>query len=227
MTYSPLLAIITGILEFAAALWVLGSPRLGRRRITLPVGLIFLFLAGYQFAEVAVCAKPEVKLLSALAYFDITWLPPLGLWLLSELARPKMKWFRVVAVVEITLAAALSAWILSSPSIITRSVCQTVIARYYLTNPFDTLYGVFYQSGLMLLIFGSILGMVSTDDRVLRRHWANFQAGLLAFVLPALYIRVLIGNELSLLPSVMCHFAALLAVSLFFLVLREKKAYPA
>ncbi len=227
MNYSPLLAIVTGVLEFATALWVFARPNLGRRRITLPVGLIFLFLAGYQFAEVAVCARPQVKLLSQLAYFDITWLPPIGLWLLSELARPRMRWFRVVALADIALASALSVWILTSPAIITKSVCQTVIARYYLTNPFDTLYGVFYQSGLVFLIFGSILGMVSTDDRILRKHWANFQAGVLAFVLPALYIRVMIGSELNLLPSVMCHFATFMAVSLFFLVLRERKVNPA
>jgi hypothetical protein len=115
MTYSPLLAIVTGALEFAAALWVFGRLDRGRRRILLPTGLIFLLLAGYQFAEVAVCARPEAKLLSQLAYFDITWLPPIGLWLLAELARPKMRWLRVVALIDIVAAAALSTWILTSP----------------------------------------------------------------------------------------------------------------
>lgn len=223
MTYSPLLAVITGILEFAAAIWIFSGLDRGRRRILAPTGLMFLLLAGYQFAEVAVCARPEAKILSQLAYFDITWLPPIGLWLLSQIARPKMRWLRIVAIIDMAAAAALSVWILTSPEIITRSVCQTVIARYYLGPNFDFIYGVFFQSGLTLLIFASIAGMTSTDDSVLRKHWANIQAGVLAFVLPALYVRVMIKGQTNVLPSVMCHFALLLAISLFFLVLRERK----
>jgi len=223
MTYSPLLAIITGVLEFAVAIWVFSGLGRGRKRILAPTGLIFLLLAGYQFAEVAVCAGPEVKIFSQLAYFDITWLPPIGLWLLSQINRPKMRWLRLAAFIDIAAAAGLSIWILTSPHIITRSVCYTVISRFYLSFHFDFIYGVFYQSSLTLLIFASAAGMASTDDPVLRKHWANFQVGILAFVLPALYVRILTDEPFGILPSVMCHFALLLAISLFFIVLRERR----
>lgn len=223
MTYSPLLAIITGILEFAAGGWVFLVPGRGRKRILYPTGLILLLLAGYQFAEVTVCSKPGAKLFTQMAYFNITWLPPIGLWLLSQISRPKMRWLKYAALIDVAAAAGLMAWIVAAPQVITKSVCQTVIARYYLGSSFDLAYGIFYQSGLTLLIFGSAAGMASTEDPVLRKHWANVQVGILAFVLPALYVRLMTRDELNLLPSVMCHFALLLAVSLFFLVLRERK----
>jgi hypothetical protein len=58
---------------------------------------------------------------------------------------------------------------------------------------------------------------------VRRKHWANLQTGLLGFLLPALAVRLLLAESDGILPSVMCHFAAVLAASLFFLVLRERR----
>ena len=75
--YSPVLAIVTGILEVAAGAYSLAGP--GRRAIIRPVAAIFFLLAGYQFSEVLVCAHPGIHLFSRLAYLDITWLPPFGL----------------------------------------------------------------------------------------------------------------------------------------------------
>ncbi len=223
MTYSPLLAIITGILEFAAAGWVFLSPGRGRKRILYPIGLIFLLLAAYQFAEVAVCSRPDLKFFTRLAFFNITWLPPLGLWVGSQFNLPKSRWLRSAALIDFALAVGLSIWIFSDPQAITKSVCQTVIARYLHAPLFDIVYGIFYQGSLGVLVFAAAAGMASAEDPILRKHWANLQAGILGFVLPALAIRVLVNEQPGLLPSVMCHFALFFAVSLFFLVLRERK----
>jgi len=84
MDYSPVLAIATGLFEFAAAVFTFLSS--GRKRILYPIGLLFLLLAGYQFSEAAVCANPDNLVLSRLAFSDITWLPPLGLWLVYQLS---------------------------------------------------------------------------------------------------------------------------------------------
>ena len=70
MTYSPLLAIVTGIFEFGAAIFAFVSA--GRKHILYPAGLILLLLAGYQFAEVAVCSQPENLFFARVAFFNIT-----------------------------------------------------------------------------------------------------------------------------------------------------------
>jgi hypothetical protein len=222
--YSPLLAVLTGLLEAAAGLWIFLSRSPGRKRILFPVGLIFFLLAGYQFAEVAVCARPEHKFLTQLAYLDITWLPPLGLWLVFQLNFPKNRWIRTAAIIDFGLALAFSVWILADSGAITKSVCQTVIARYFPTRLFDMTYGVYYQLSLMLTVFAATAGMAAHDDFTLRRHLANVQTGLLGFLFPAIAVRVLSHEPEGLLPSVMCHFAIAFAASLYFLALRERQA---
>ncbi len=223
MAYSPLLAIVTGVLEFAAAGWIFLSPGRGRRRIIYPMGVIFLLLAAYQFAEVAVCSRPDVTALTRLAFFNITWLPPMGLWLGSQFDSPKTGWLRAAALIDFALALGLSIWIFTSPRIITGSVCQTVIARYLDAPLFDVVYGIFYQGSLGVLIFAAAAGMAAADDPVLRKHWAYLQAGILGFMLPAMAVRILVNEQPGLLPSVMCHFAIILALCLFIAAVRERK----
>lgn len=224
--YSPLLALVTGILELGAGLWTLLDRRSGRRSLLRNVGLIFLFLAGYQFAEVTVCTRPENKVWTQLAFLDITWLPPLGLLLCARLAAPRNRWLKVAAAADFGLGAAFSIWILAAPQIITKSVCGLVVARYFPTAAFDIAYAVFYQLSLLLIVFGAAAGMASGHDPVLRKHLANLQVGILGFVLPALAVRILVTEaQGDLMPSVMCHFAIILAASLFTLVLRERRAF--
>ena len=225
--YSPILAVVTGCFELLAALYTLTGP--GRKRILYPVGLILLLLAGYQFAEVAVCANPGNLSLSRLSFFEITWLPPVGIWLIALLIRPGRKWLKAAALAYFTAAAAICVWISADAGCITKSVCQVVVARYFQSSLFEIVYGVFYQSGLAVMVFGAAAGMAQADDIVLRKHLANVQVGVLGFMLPALVLRFLVREPLGILPSVMCHFALVFAVSLVALVVRERRlqSHPA
>jgi hypothetical protein len=219
--YSPALAVATGIFEFAAAAWTLS--RRGRKRFLHPAAALFLFLAGYQIAEVAVCAHPANLAWSRWAFFDITWLPPVGIWLVAALGFPGRLRPKIFAGGYFLLAAALSVWIFADPTCITRSVCQVVLARYGHPRVFELAYGVFYQFGLAAMVFMATAGMARTADTVLRKHLANVQAGVLGFVFPAFAVRVLTREPAGLMPSVMCHFALVLAVFLAALVGRESR----
>lgn len=227
MRYSPLLALLTGILELGAGLWIFFGPRRGRRSILVPAGVILLLLAGYQLAEAMVCTRPENKLWARLAYLDITWLPPIGLWLSARLGARRIGWLNVASWAGFALGLAFSVWILADPQLITKSVCDLVVARFFPSAPFDIAYGLFYQIGLMAMVFGSAVGMGVSEDAVLRKHLANLQIGLLGFIFPSLAVRILVREAHGdMIPSVMCHFAAVLAVSLFVLVLRERRIVP-
>ena len=190
----------------------------------MPVALIFLFLAGYQFAEIAVCAAPENLLLTRLAYFDISWLPPFGLWLMVQLISPRRRGLILIPLVWFAAAALIVAWVFVDPGSVTKSVCQTVIARYFHPPVFEVLYGLFYQVGLAVIIFGTTAGLAGAKDPILRKHLAVFQAGILGFVMPSLAVRILLRDPQGVLPSVQCHFALVLAFFLFVLVLRERRA---
>jgi hypothetical protein len=219
--YSPILALATGIFECVLAFFALFSP--GRKRILHPVALLLLLLAGYQFAEIAVCSHPDNLLFTRVAFFDITWLPPVALWLLFQLSSPKRIWWKYLVAACFVLGSVLVLWILLDPAIVTKSVCQVVIARYDLTDPFHTAYGGFYHLGMLGVIFGSAAAMANADDKVIRRHLANLQTGILGFVLPSLILQMLMSQPAGAMPSVMCHFALILAVSFTFLIFRERR----
>jgi hypothetical protein len=221
--YSPVLGLVTGVLELAAGAYVSSSP--GRRTVLRPVAAILFLLAGYQFAEIAVCARPDVLVLSRAAYLIITWLPPLGLRLAAYLDARKIRALKPVSLVYFAAAGVLSVWILAAPDVIARSVCELVLARYSPSRPFDIVYALFYQTGLLAVVFGSGLALAKADDAVLRKHLAHLQLGVLGFIFPSLAVRLLFaGRPGDLLPSVMCHFAFTLAASLFALALRERRA---
>jgi len=221
MEYSPLLAIITGVFEFIAALFVFSSP--GRKRILYPTGVLLLILAGYQFLEVAVCYNPGQLLFARIALFDITWLPPIAMWLGLQLIATRKKWMAIIPLTYFAVGLALSVWVMIDPSCVTKSVCEIVIARYISPNPFDIVYAIYYQSGILVLIFGTAAGLAYGSDLVLRKHMANLQVGILGFVLPSLAVRILVSDSSGTTASVMCHFALILAVSLVFLVFRERR----
>lgn len=220
MSYSPLLAIVTGIFEFGAAIFAFVS--VGRKHILYPVGLILLLLAGYQFSEVAVCSQPENLIFARVAFFNITWLPVLGILLVYRLSDPKHKWLKSIPIFYFAAGLVFSFWILMDSSSITKSVCHIVIARYTTLNPFETAFGAFFQLGLAITIFWAAAGMVYAQDSVSRKHLANLQTGILGFVLPSFIVRLLVSEPGGLLPSVMCHFALILAISLCALVVRER-----
>jgi hypothetical protein len=214
------------MLEVVAGLWILFGLRRGRRSILGPVGTILLLLAGYQFAEVMVCSRPEIGFWSRVAYLDITWLPPLGLWLAARLSAPRNRWLKTAARASFALGLVFSVWVLADPQAVTRTVCALIVAGYYPARAFEIPYALFYQISLLAIIFGAAPGMAFSEDRVLRKHLANLQTGVLGFLLPALAVRILVTEvQGDLMPSVMCHFAVVLAASLFVIALRERRTF--
>jgi hypothetical protein len=219
--FSPILALVTGGLEVLAGVFVLAGP--GRKPILRPVAIVLFLLAGYQFAEVAVCSDPAALDLSRLAYVIISWLPPFALRLTVVLAGGRGKVLRAAALVYSVAAAALCVWILADRGVITRSVCDLVTARYFPATPFAVVYGLYYQSALLWIVFGAGLAMAAAGDAAARKHLASLQLGVLGFMFPALAVRVLADGPGDILPSAMCHFALVLAASLVGLVLRERR----
>jgi hypothetical protein len=221
MQYSPILALVTGGLEVAAGLYTLLGP--GRKAILRPIAFLLFQLAAYQFAEVAVCSNPAALAYSRLAYVIITWLPPSALSLVVALDRRRNRALRTAAVAYYAAAAALCAWILVDHSLITLSVCHLVLARYFPTTAFAVVYALFYQSGLLWLVFGSGRARALARDAVDRKQLTSLQMGVLGFMIPSIAVRVLTPGAGDILPSVMCHFAVIMAASFIVMVSRERR----
>jgi hypothetical protein len=226
MDYSPVLAVVTAGFEIIVAGWAFASQRkVGSRRIAGTTGAILLRLAGYQIAEVAICADvTRAGFLPRLAFIIVTWLPPLGLLLIAQLRRPRSGPTYWSAYGMLAAAAGVVVWIVVDRSFASASVCNAVYARYVHAMPRFLVYSSFYWLGLAGMIgFSGHGAMTGTDERR-RQQLAQVFIGTTGFVALSMLTSWFVPPARGALPSIMCHFALLLAVCLTRLVYLERRS---
>lgn len=185
---------------------------------------LLLLLAGYQIVEVAICsALPAHTFLPRLAFLVVTWLPPLGILLVSFLLGPGARAARWCAYGMLGLAVGMVVWILFDPGFATLSVCHAVYARYDHPTPSFLLYGAFYWLGLAGLVGLSAYGAVRPRGAHNGRLARLVLTGSVGFIVPAILTSRFVPAGEGALPSVMCHFAILLAALLVRLTYIEQK----
>lgn len=224
MDYNPLLSISTATLEIGAAVWALRGP--GRKPIIRTTAAILLFLAGYQIIEALLCTgllPVAGSLLPRLAFMVVAWLPPTGLLLVAHLYPTRTHTAYRYAYGMYLFCLALVIGIAIEKTFVSTSVCMIVFARYTNPTPLYGLYGAFYQAGLMSMLALSAYGVTVCDDRRQRLLLGQVLLGSLAFIFPSLVTIAVIPVADNALPSIMCHFALLLALFLVRLVTIERK----
>ena len=228
MEYSPVLAMATAAFELLVAGWAFATQlRTKPRGVVATTGAILLLLAGYQIAEVAICADVSASgFLPRLAFIIVTWLPPLGLLLIAQLRRPRSGPTYLSAYAVLAAAAGIVVWIAVDRSFATASVCNAVYARYAYVMPRFRVYAGFYWVGLAGMAFLSCRGAMTCRDPRRREQLVLLFAGALAFVLPSIALSWFVPATRGALPSVLCHFALLLAAFLARLVYLEGKPAP-
>ena len=220
--YLPALSIVTGLVEVGFAAWLLRGP--GRRDILNPLIALLVVLAGYQFLEVFACADPENTLIARIAFADVVWLPPLGLWLLFRCAAPDHVGLRRLGLGLFAFGGALALWVLLWTDFVVGTVCSTVIATYRHGSAFHHIYGASYELQLAGMVFGASVALSRLDDRQARAHIADLQMGVLGFMVPAFITQIAWRGLDPSLPSIMCHYAIVLAAFLLRIGLRERRA---
>jgi hypothetical protein len=222
MDYSPGLAIATACFEISVAVWALRGP--GERSIIRTTGVILLLLATYQIIEVSICSNVSAAgFLPQLAFIAVTWLPPLGLVLIANLYRPRSRMLYRNAYSMLAVALGIVVWIALDRGFVSVSVCTAVFARYTSAAPRFMLYSGFYWLGLLGMVLFSGYGVKTCDDCHRRRLLFQVFAGTLVFVVPSLLASYFVPPARGALPSVMCHFALLLAIFLTRLIYLERQ----
>jgi len=226
MEYSPILAVVTAAFEIVVAAWALDRVRRIRdeRRVLVTTAAILLLLAGYQLAEVAICADvPASGFLPRLAFLIVTPLPPLGLLLIAQLRRPRSGPTYLCAYAALAAAAGIVVWIAVDRSFATASVCNAVYARYVHAMPRFLIYASYYWLGLLGMVLFSGYGALTCRDGRRRSQLIQLFVGTLAFVVPSIALSWFVPPARGALPSIMCHFALLLAVCLASLIRLESR----
>ena len=226
MSYSPELAIATAVFEIGAAWWVL--RRRGDRDILRLAGGILLLLATYQLLEAMICMdEAGAGFLPRLAFIAVTWLPPLGLMLIAKLRQPRSTVTTAAARAMLGAAGVMVIWIAADSGFATISVCTAVVARYTHAMPRFLFYSAFYWVGLAGMVGFSAYGLKKTEAAPRRRLIGQVFAGTLAFVVPSLITSFFVPMAKGAMPSVMCHYALLLAIFLTRMAYLEHRATDA
>jgi hypothetical protein len=89
--------------------------------------------------------------------------------------------------------------------------------------PRFTVYAGFYWIGLLGMVALSTYGARTSTDPHRRRLLTQVLAGTLGFVLPSVATSWFVPTARAALPSVMCHFALILAIFLARMIALERR----
>jgi hypothetical protein len=207
LCFSPPVMVATIVIELGLAAWVITRYMVGSAR-RLIIALLVL-LAAFQLAEYNVCSPALPDLVwSRLGYVAITFLPPLGLHLVSRL---RGREYRALIGASYGLAVTFAGAFAFLPSALNRGVCTGNYVIFLLAEPLSTYYGLYYMSlvalGLLLCLWP--LSPSTAHQRAALR-WMSI--GYIAFTLPVLIINFLLPYTHLGIPSIMCGFAVVLAI---------------
>lgn len=223
MTYSPILAIATAFFEISVAIWALRGP--GRKPIIRTTSAILILLAAYQLVEVLVCTRaPVYGFMPQMAFIVVTWLPPLGLLLIAQLSPSQSSVNYAISYFMLAVALSIVVWIAFDDRFVSDSVCNIVYAKYSSPLPRFRIYAWFYWIGLFGMISLSALGVRNSDDLGQQRLLKTVLMGSLGFIVPAVVVNHFVTAAQGALPSVMCHFALVLAIFLAKLITIERRS---
>jgi len=232
MLYSPWLGSITAFLEVGAAIWILRQPT-GRPELLRPLTAMLLLLAGYQILEVMICNPGLLQhqpVLSRMAFLDVTWLPPVGFYLLTQICGTHFgkgwsRWMPRFAKLSFGIAALSSFWIIVDTRFVTGTICEFMYARYTHIEPYIHFYGAWYELTQMTSIFIPAFLVARCTDVRIRQDLSDLQLGALLYIIPALFLGAVLPDRMNMaLPSVMCHFAIFMAFFTLRIALRETKS---
>jgi hypothetical protein len=212
--FSPPVMVATLVLELLLAVFVFVRHRTSR--FGKVAGIVLILLATFQFAEYRICTAPNhaAVLWSRIGFVAITLLPLAGLYLVSLVSR-KPHFLKLGYVT----AAAFIVYFIAVPKAITGAICGGNYVIFNTSNDLFSLYGFYYLGFLLLGIWESIEKISS-----LRRQTRSKKAlqwlivGYLSFMGPVGVLYILFPVTRNAVASIMCGFAAALAVILTFKV---------
>lgn len=203
--FTPEVMLATFLTEIALAIYILIRYRLTTFDRLIMAILILLGL--FQFVEYQVCATNQPLLWSRFGFVIITFLPVLGLHLIS-LITGKTHFLKL----GYTLMLVYILIFLFAPKAITGATCGGNYIIFHTAQHLYQTYGFYYFGLLFLGIWESFKSMNKENGNLLK--WLIFGYG--SFLLPMGIVYLLAPETLSAIPSIMCGFALIFAFILAF-----------
>ncbi|HSX00406.1 MAG TPA: hypothetical protein VLH38_05210 [Patescibacteria group bacterium] len=204
--------IATCIIEVTLMIYTLIRYRLSplARLVYATLGLLAIF----QLAEFNVCegGGPSAAIWSRIGFAAITLLPPVGLHLIRMISKRVPLWWVGVAYITGFGLAGLFGF---GASVFESHVCAGNYAIFQLKPPIGGVYFVYYYFWLIVGLATSLY--ISLTAALRMREALIFQAlGYLMLLLPVGIVNDIKPQTIHGIPSIMCGFAVLYALTLVF-----------
>lgn len=220
--YSPLLSMLTAVFEIALAMMAFKSK--GRKEIRYTSIVLLFLLASYQILETIICSGLQnIRFLFSFVFMIIIWLPPTGILLIFFLWPTGKKFLLGYVFLLFVLSLFMVIWIIFSRDFVVATSCFWFFARFSNRKIIYLFYSILYELGLLSMIFLSAYGVINSTDFKQRKLLGQILLGSISFVVFSLLTVIAIPMTKGALPSIMCHYALLLAVFIGRLLYLENK----
>jgi hypothetical protein len=221
--FSPPVMIATCIIEFGLLFYTFYRYKMSAITRVAMASLALLGL--FQMSEFAVCGTDAntVATWSRIGFMSITLLPPLGIHLISLISKRVPMW-TVLSAYATGIGFALVFGF--HEAAFQSHVCAGNYAIFQLMPNLGGMYFVYYYAWLVVGIIMSMYFSIDASPRI--RKALVFQAlGHLSFLIPTGIVNAIHPETINGIPSIMCGFAVIYALTLAFgivpIVLAERK----
>jgi hypothetical protein len=214
--FSPPVMIATFAVEIALMALTIIHHKLNRSTKLICATLFCLAL--FQLCEYFVCGGMGVGAVqwSRLGFISITILPPLGLHLVHSIANKKTNWI-VWAGYSLMMF-----WIIVfgfGESAFTGHQCVSNYVIFQLHHYIGYAYSAYYYGLLLVGIMLALWYGEHTKSKQQTEALFGIILGYLTFLLPTAVANTVNPETMAGIPSIMCGFAVLFALTLFFYIL--------
>ncbi len=214
--FSPPVMIATFFIELGLMTYSLWRYKLNS--VTRVSAAVFICLAVFQLAEYRVCEGAmffDSAGWARVGHVAITLLPPLGIHLVAVLAKERRRWPYLLAY---ALGAVFAGYFLVMTNGITAGAClgnYVIFEHGYNTG---LLYGIYYY-GLLVATIVYAAWVARRTSRHVTRALYSLMMGYALFMVPTTFVNIVNPVTIAGIPSIMCGFAVLLALTIAFAVL--------
>lgn len=225
MCYNPTVSLFTAIIEFALSGYMLFKYRLASTRYFFAAVLIVL--GAYQFSEFMLCKTSSPEAWATAGFAIYTFLPALGLHGTMTCLGRKSKPFIFYALPAffVILAILYQDFILLSQC---QVIFVTVRNALFQTGTLSqtllfSLYTLYYAGFIMWSCILCLIAFRREPNFNRKKILLMFPIGVIVMTLPTYILMVIFPTLNHRFPSVLCHFALLLALVGFVGVRYEEK----
>jgi hypothetical protein len=220
--FSPPVMLATLTIETILAIYTLWRYKM--TELTRLIVAMLVGLAAFQLAEYNVCTHFSHHPVgwSRFGFIMITALPPLGVHIMHALARKPGRWLVIFAYATM---AAFMAFFLLSTTAFTGHQCTGNYVIFQFSPKVTGLYSVYYYGWLLTGIFlgGRWASALMKQKGLAARRKLEAIRGLIIgyfiFLVPVAVVNTIRPSTRQGIPSIMCGFAVLLALTLSFYIL--------